>query len=105
MLKERKFDRAFIGDVVCNPERKEHGVGDVWYAYRRAYDEMVRVVVNGKQKPYIVITMHYDRRLVTTHPPPTAKFIINEIIFHIAMVVKNKLRLMDGENNAHTYSR
>ena len=23
MLKERKFDRAFIVDVVCNPERKE----------------------------------------------------------------------------------
>ena len=36
MLKERKFDRVFIVEVVDNPERKERGVGDVWYAYRRA---------------------------------------------------------------------
>ena len=29
MLKERKFDKAFIVEVVDNPERKERGVGDV----------------------------------------------------------------------------
>ena len=63
MLKERKFDRAFIVDVVCNPERKERDIGNVWYAFRRVGDKVVRVVVNGKQKPYIVITMYYDRRL------------------------------------------
>jgi hypothetical protein len=63
MLKERKFDRAFIVEVVDNPERKERGVGDVWYAYRRVGDKVVRVVVKGKQKPYTIITMYYDRRL------------------------------------------
>lgn len=63
MLKERRFDRAFIVDVVCNPERKESGAGGVWYAVRRVGGKVVRVVVNGKEKPYIVVTMYYDRRL------------------------------------------
>ncbi|MEA1999796.1 MAG: DUF4258 domain-containing protein [Euryarchaeota archaeon] len=63
MLKERKFDRAFIVGVVDNPERKERGVDDVWYAYQRVGNKVVRVVVKGKQKPYIIITMYYDRRL------------------------------------------
>ena len=46
-----------------------------------------------------------DRFCVTTHPPPTAKFIINEIISHIAMVANKTFRLMDGKHNAHTHSR
>ena len=36
------------------------------------------------------------------YSPPTAKFIINEIIFYIAMVANKIFRLMDGEHNAHT---
>jgi len=49
--------------VVDTPERKERGVGDVWYAYQRVGDKVVRVVVKGKQKPHIIITMYYDGRL------------------------------------------
>ena len=45
------------------PEWKERDIGDVWYAFRRIGDKVVRVVVNGKKKPYIVITMYYDMRL------------------------------------------
>ena len=36
------------------------------------------------------------------YSPPTAKFIINEIIFYIAIVANKIFRLMDGEHNAHT---
>ncbi len=39
------------------------------------------------------------------YSPPTAKFIINEIIFPIAMVVNKTFHLMDGEHDVHTYSR
>ena len=50
-------------EVVDNPERKKRGVGDMWYAYQRVGDKVIRVVVKGKQKPYTIITMYYDRRL------------------------------------------
>jgi hypothetical protein len=39
------------------------------------------------------------------YSPPTAKFIINEIIFPIAIVVNKIFHLMDGEDDVHTYSR
>jgi hypothetical protein len=39
------------------------------------------------------------------YSPPTAKFIINEIIFPIVMVVNKIFRLMDGEHDVQTYSR
>jgi hypothetical protein len=35
-------------------------LGDVWYAFQRVGDKVLRVVVNGKQMPYIVVTRYYD---------------------------------------------
>ena len=61
MLKERKFEREFVIDV-DNPEWREEG-GDIWYAFRRVGERVVRVVVRGKEKPYIVVTVYFDRRL------------------------------------------
>ena len=63
MLKERKFEREFVIDVVLNPEWREEGEGDIWYAFRRVGERVVRVVVRGEEKPYIVVTVYFDRRL------------------------------------------
>ena len=43
-----------------------------------------------------------DIILLCNYSPPTEKFIINEIIFHITIVANKIFRLMDGEHNAHT---
>ncbi len=40
----------------------------------------------------------------SNYVPPTAKFIINEIISPIVMVVNKIFRLMDGEHDVHAYS-
>ena len=63
MLKERKFEREFVIDVVLNPEWREEGEGDIWYAFRRVGERVVRVVVRGEEKPYIIVTVYFDRRL------------------------------------------
>jgi len=39
------------------------GEDDIWYAFRRVGERVVRVVVRGKEKPYIVVTVYFDRRL------------------------------------------
>ena len=51
--------------------------------------------------------MHHQSFFIETYlkcnySPPTEKFIINEIIFHITIVANKIFRLMDGEHNAHT---
>ena len=63
MLKERKLDRKLIVDIVLNPDSKDVGDKNVWYAFRKVEHKVLRVVVTGKQKPYTVITIYYDRRL------------------------------------------
>jgi hypothetical protein len=63
MLKERKFRREFIVDIVNNPDWKSTCEDGIWHAFRRVNQKVVRVVVKGKQKPYTVITEYYDRRL------------------------------------------
>ncbi len=63
MLKERKFAKELIVDTVLNPDNKEVGEKNVWYAFRKVGRKVLRVVVSGEQKPYTIITMYYDRRL------------------------------------------
>ena len=40
MLIERKFEREFVIDV-DNPEWREEGEGDIWYAFRRVGERVV----------------------------------------------------------------
>ena len=48
----------------------------------------------------------YASKTISNYSPPTTeKFIINEIIFPIAMVINKIFRLMGGEHDVHTYSR
>jgi len=63
MLVEREFKRKFITQVILKPDFKESGAGDVWYAIKKVGHKYLRVVVGGKKKPYIVISLYYDRRL------------------------------------------
>ena len=66
MLKERKFTMEFIKDIVLNPDYKDSSDDKLWSAIKKIEHKVLRVVVKGEQKPYIVITMYYDRRLRQT---------------------------------------
>ncbi|NOR48946.1 MAG: DUF4258 domain-containing protein [Methanosarcinaceae archaeon] len=63
MLKERNFTKDEIVSVIENPDWKEEIEDDVWHAFRRSSNKVLRVVVRGKEKSYTVITMFYDKRL------------------------------------------
>jgi len=63
MLVERGFKREFITKVILKPDFTEPGEFDVWYAIKKVGHKYLRVVVGGKKKPYIVISLYYDRRL------------------------------------------
>jgi hypothetical protein len=63
MLVERGFKKDFIVRVVLKPDFKEPGDDDLWYALKKVGQKYLRVVVGGKKKPYIVISLYYDRRL------------------------------------------
>jgi len=63
MLRERGFDREFVVRAVLCPDWSSPGEGEIWYAFKRVGDKVLRVVVRGKQRPFVVITMYFDRRL------------------------------------------
>ena len=63
MLQERGFSRDLIVDVVLHPDWSSPGEGEIWYAFKRMGNKVLRVVVKGKEKPFVVITMYFDRRL------------------------------------------
>ena len=63
MLIERKFTEEQIVSIIGNPDWKEEKEGDVWHAFKRFKNKVLRVVINGKEEPYTVITMFYDKRL------------------------------------------
>lgn len=62
MLIERKLQKELIKEIVAKPEWKDKGEGDTWYAFKRIGGKVLRVVVKG-DKPFMVITMYFDRRL------------------------------------------
>jgi len=66
MLKERKFTIEFVKDIVLNPDYKDSSDEELWSAIKKVEHKVLRVVVKGEQKPYIVVTMYYDRRLRKT---------------------------------------
>lgn len=63
MLVERGFDRDFIVQVVFQPDWTEERGSDEWHAFKRVGNKVLRVVVAGKQPPFRVVTMFYDRRV------------------------------------------
>ncbi len=56
MLVERNFSKDFIEEIVLDPDEKREGEGDVWYAIKEEEGKYLRVVLNGREKPYTVVT-------------------------------------------------
>jgi hypothetical protein len=63
MLVERRFKRKIITEAILHPDFKEPGEDNIWYAIKKVGKKYLRVVVEGKKKPYIVVSLYYDRRL------------------------------------------
>jgi hypothetical protein len=45
------------------PDWTEERGSDEWHAFKRVGNKVLRVVVAGKQPPFRVVTMFYDRRV------------------------------------------
>ncbi|NMG83242.1 MAG: DUF4258 domain-containing protein [Methanosarcinales archaeon] len=63
MLKERNLEKKLIEETVFDPDWKEEKEEDIWHAFRRVGNKVLRVIVKGKEGSYKVITMYYDRRI------------------------------------------
>ena len=63
MLVERKFSKNEIISVIENPSWEEQIDEEVWHAFKKVQNKVLRVVIKGKEEPYTVITFFYDRRL------------------------------------------
>ncbi len=65
MLKERKFTKKEIVSIVNNPDWQENDEQEIeiWHAFKRIGKKVLRVVIKGREEPYTVITMFYDKRL------------------------------------------
>lgn len=65
MLKERKFTKEEIIFVAENPDWRENDEQEteIWHAFKRIGKKVLRVVIKGREEPYTVITMFYDKRL------------------------------------------
>jgi hypothetical protein len=65
MLRERKFTKEEIISIIGSPDWQEDDEQEteVWHAFKRIGKKVLRVVVKGREEPYTVITMFYDKRL------------------------------------------
>lgn len=63
MLRERNFPRELIVEAVLNPDWTERETEEIWHAFKRVGERVLRVVVKGNQEPYLVITEFFDRRV------------------------------------------
>lgn len=63
ILKERNIDITFVEDAVRNPDWKEYAEDELWYAFKRVEGKVLRVVIKGRKKPYMIVTMYYDGRV------------------------------------------
>jgi len=65
MLKERIFAKEEIISIISNPDWKGNDESDIeiWHAFKRIGDKVLRVVIKGRGETYSVVTMFYDRRL------------------------------------------
>lgn len=65
MLKERKFSKEEVTSVIAVHDWKEDDEleTEIWYAFKRFGKKVLRVVIKGREEPYTVITMFYDKRM------------------------------------------
>ncbi len=65
MLKERKFTEEGIISALIERDWSEDDEieTEIWYAFKKIGERVLRVVVKGREEPYIIVTMFYDRRL------------------------------------------
>ena len=65
MLKERKFTEEEIVFALSERDWSENDEIETekWHAFKKFGDKVLRVVVKGREEPYIIIRMFYDRRL------------------------------------------
>lgn len=63
MLRERGLPRELVVETVLHPDWTEKETEEIWHAFRRVEEKVLRVVVKGKRVPYLVITAFFDRRL------------------------------------------
>ena len=65
MLKERQFTKEEIISIISNLDWRDNDESDIeiWHAFKRIGNKVLRVVIKGREEPYSVITMFYDRRL------------------------------------------
>ncbi len=49
MLIERKFTEGQIVSIIENPDWKKEKEGDVWHAFKRVENRVLRVVIKGKK--------------------------------------------------------
>lgn len=65
MLRERKFSKEEVTSVIVDHDWKEDDEleTEVWYAFKKIGNKVLRVVIKGREEPYTVITMFYDKRM------------------------------------------
>ena len=63
MLKERNFTKYEILSVIEKPDWKEEKENEMWHAFKKSQNKVLRVVIKGRKEPYTVMTMFYDKRL------------------------------------------
>ncbi len=65
MLIERTFTKEGIISVIKNPDWQvnDEVEADVWHAFKKIGKKVLRIVIKGREEPYTVITMFYDKRL------------------------------------------
>ncbi len=65
MLKERKFTKEDIISIIGSHDWQENDEHDteIWHAFKRIGKKVLRAVIKGREEPYTVITMFYDKRL------------------------------------------
>jgi len=65
MLIERVFTKEGIISIIENPDwqMNDEDEADVWHVFKKIGKKVLRIVLKGREQPYTVITMFYDKRL------------------------------------------
>ena len=65
MLNERKFTEEEIISALSERDWSENDEieTEIWHTFKKIDEKVLRVVVKGREEPYIIITLFYDKRL------------------------------------------
>jgi hypothetical protein len=65
MLIERAFTKKEIISAIGNPDLRvdDENEADVWHALKKMGQKVLRIVIKGREEPYTVKTMFYDKKL------------------------------------------